>query len=187
MPVTLELSTSSLSSPLESLKLEDQFESGTIFDNLSRVLDEVWFGPEFLQVHQLEIGNLWAVLEIDIRKWIFFKNSDSACIDQIRQNKETINTPDNSVETTFSMLQLFIKSFYRRLSLLYQIKSLHCLDQHYPQVVSSRHWRGQSKTSIWRCCNDNLWSHACNWGWVTLEYVVANLLIINSAGLLPVQ
>merc|ERR1712045_833781 len=33
--VRLELSTSSLSSPLESLKLEDQFESGTIFGNLS--------------------------------------------------------------------------------------------------------------------------------------------------------
>ena len=69
MPVRLELSISSLSSPLESLKLEDQFESGTIFDNLSRVLDEVWFGPEFLQVHQLEIGNLWAVLEIDINEY----------------------------------------------------------------------------------------------------------------------
>ena len=69
MPVRLELSTSSLSSPLESLKLEDQFESGTIFDNLSRVLDEVWFGPEFLQVHQLEIGNLWAVLEIHINEY----------------------------------------------------------------------------------------------------------------------
>ena len=57
MPVRLELTTTSFSSPLECLKLEDQFESGTIFDNLSRVLDEVWFGPEFLQVHQLEIGN----------------------------------------------------------------------------------------------------------------------------------
>ena len=75
MPVRLELTTFSLSSPLECLKLEDQFESGTIFDNLSRVLDEVWFGPEFLQVHQLEIGNLWAAIKYILNSFQKFRFS----------------------------------------------------------------------------------------------------------------
>ena len=61
MPVTLVLTNTANFSPLvvenTTLKLEDQFDNGAIFETFSRILDEVFFGPEFLQLPFLEIGN----------------------------------------------------------------------------------------------------------------------------------
>ena len=61
MPVTLVLTNTANFSPLvvenTTLKLEDQFDNGAIFETFSRILDEVFFGPEFLQLPFLEIGD----------------------------------------------------------------------------------------------------------------------------------
>ena len=65
MPVTLLLTKSRTFSPLvvenTTLKLEDQFDNGAIFETFSRILDEVFFG-QLLQLPILEIGDHYVAI-----------------------------------------------------------------------------------------------------------------------------
>ena len=77
MPVTLVLTNTANFSPLvvenTTLKLEDQFDNGAIFETFSRILDDVFFGPEFLQLPFLEIGNQCkkAITKVVLRLFLF--------------------------------------------------------------------------------------------------------------------
>ena len=77
VPVTLVLTNTANFSPLvvenTTLKLEDQFDNGAIFETFSRILDEVFFGPEFLQLPFLEIGNQCnkAITQVILRLFLF--------------------------------------------------------------------------------------------------------------------